>query len=189
METFRIRRPVNLGSPITYSLRVARGHARLVRRANRDRCFTCPRPLPRPVLPSMISLLGQKTRPRLPMGFLMTRCAEGDQILRSVITESASRPNVMDLKTLHTPARLATPSISLQDFTAKLAIGFRIKDQAGPFFANSSQSVTWMFSTRSFLSGFGRPLTRRVRESNKASGLPVSKLTPARKSAQIISKQ
>ena len=58
------------------------------------------------------------------MGLLMARCAQGDQILGSVITQSASRLNVMDLKTLRSPAPLATPAISLQDFTAELAISF-----------------------------------------------------------------
>jgi hypothetical protein len=47
------------------------------------------------------------------MGFLMARSAEGDQILGSVIAESAPRPNVMDLEILHSPARLATPAIAL----------------------------------------------------------------------------
>ena len=47
------------------------------------------------------------------MGILMARCAEGDQILGSVIAQSASRPNVMNLKILHAPDRLATPAISL----------------------------------------------------------------------------
>jgi hypothetical protein len=35
--------------------------------------------------------------------------------------------DVMDLKTLQTSARLATPPVSLQDFVAELAIGFKIK--------------------------------------------------------------
>jgi len=47
------------------------------------------------------------------MGLLMARCAESDQILGSVIAQSAARLNVMNLQTLHTPARLATPAISL----------------------------------------------------------------------------
>jgi hypothetical protein len=72
------------------------------------------------------------------MGFLMARRAEGDQILSSVIAQSAPRLNVMDLKILHAPARLATPSISLQNFTAELAICFRFKPQAGPFWLGSA---------------------------------------------------
>jgi hypothetical protein len=66
------------------------------------------------------------------MGFFMARRTEGSQILGSVIAQSTPRQNVMDLEIFHPPARLTTPSISLQDFTAKLAIRFRIKPQPRP---------------------------------------------------------
>jgi hypothetical protein len=123
------------------------------------------------------------------MGFLMARHAKGDQIFGNIIATSASRLNVMDLKTLHSPAPLATPAISLQDFSAELAISFWIKPQAGPLGTDPRQSVTWTFSMSCLIFGFGRPMTSRVRQGNRASWLPASKLTPARKSAQIISKQ
>ena len=71
--------------------------------------------------------VGEQRRYGLPMGLLMARCAEGDQILSSVIAQSASWQNVMDLKILHAPAPLASPAISLQDFTAELAISLRVK--------------------------------------------------------------
>jgi len=61
------------------------------------------------------------------MDFLMARRAEGDQIFGRVIAQSASRLNVMDLEAFHPPARLATPAISLQNFTAELAISLRVK--------------------------------------------------------------
>ena len=80
------------------------------------------------------------------MGFLMARCAESDQILGRVIAKSASRLNVMDLKILRSPAPLATPAVSLQDFAAELAISFGIKPQAWPFGTDPGQSVTWTFS-------------------------------------------
>ena len=60
------------------------------------------------------------------MHFLVARCTEGNQILDSVIAEAASWLNVMDLKTLRSPAPLATPAISLQDLEAKLAITFKV---------------------------------------------------------------
>jgi hypothetical protein len=63
---------------------------------------------------------------------LMTVRTESDQIFLHIVAQSAPPLNVMDLKTFHSPARLATPAISLQNFTAKLAISFRIKPQAGP---------------------------------------------------------
>ena len=80
------------------------------------------------------------------MGLSMARCAEGNQILGNVIAKSATRTNVMDLKILHVPARLAPPAISLKDFSAKLAIRTRIKPQAGPPGTDLRQSVTWASS-------------------------------------------
>ena len=77
----------------------------------------------------------------LPMGFLMARCAEGDQILGSVIAQSASRLNVMDLKTVDVPAPLAMPAVWLQDFAAELAISFKVKLQAWSSGTDPSQSV------------------------------------------------
>jgi hypothetical protein len=123
------------------------------------------------------------------MGFLMARCAEGDQILGSVIAQSASRLNVMDLKTLDAPAPLAMPAVSLQDFAAERAISFKVKLQAWTSGTDPSQSVTWTFSRSCRLCGIGRPSTSRVRADKRAPCLLVSKLAPARKSAQIISRQ
>jgi len=111
------------------------------------------------------------------------------EILGRVIAQSAPPLNVMHLKIFHPPAPLATPSVTLQDFTAELAISFRVKSQAGPLGADSLQNVTCASSRSCFRCGFGRPMTSRVRQGNKASRLPASKLTPARKSAQIISRQ
>jgi hypothetical protein len=115
--------------------------------------------------------------------------AKSYEILGCVIAQSTPRPDVMDLKTLHSSAGLAMPAVSLQDFSAELTIGFGIKSQSWPLGTDPSQSVTCTFSRSCFLPGFGRPITSRVREGNKASRLPISKLTTARKSAQIISKQ
>ena len=126
---------------------------------------------------------------KISMSVLVAPDTKSNQILGRVITQAAPRLKVMDLKTLDAPARLTTPSISLQDPPAELAIRFRFEPQSWPFRADPSQRVTWTSSKSCFLSGFGRPITSRVREGNRASWLPASKLTPARKSAQIISKQ
>jgi hypothetical protein len=63
------------------------------------------------------------------MSFLMAPRTKSYHILGRVITQTASRLDVMNLKALDAPARLATPAVSLQDFPAELAIGFRIKPQ------------------------------------------------------------
>lgn len=67
------------------------------------------------------------------MRLSMARRAEDNQIFGSVIAQPAARLNVMDLKTLHPSAPLASPAVSLQDFAAELAIGFGLKPQARPF--------------------------------------------------------
>jgi hypothetical protein len=82
----------------------------------------------------------------LSMDFMVAPDTKSNQILGRVVTQSASRLNVMDLKTLRSPAPLATPAISFQDFAAELAISFEIKPQAGPFGTDPGQSVTWTFS-------------------------------------------
>jgi hypothetical protein len=53
--------------------------------------------------------------------------AKSYEILSRIIAQAASGLDVMNLKTLDAPARLAAPAISLQDFTAELAISFRVK--------------------------------------------------------------
>ena len=125
----------------------------------------------------------------LPMGFLMAQRAKGNQIVGRVIAQSAAGLDVMDLKILHTPTRLAAPAISLQDFTAEPAISFKVKLQPWPAGTNASQSVTCTFSRSCSRCSFGRPMASRVRQGNRASRSPASRLTPARKSAQIISRQ
>jgi hypothetical protein len=123
------------------------------------------------------------------VGVLVAFDAKSYEILCRIIAELASRLNMMDLKILHSPARLTTPAISFQNFEAKLAISLGLKPQAGPHCTDLLQNPTCTSSRSCFRCGFGRPMTSRVRQGNRASWLPASKLTPARKSAQIISKQ
>src|ERR1700720_195043 len=98
------------------------------------------------------------------MDFLVALCAERDKIFRSIITQPASWLNVMDLKALKAPARLAAPAVSVQNLAAESAISFSIKSQAWPLGKDPSQSVTWIFSRSCLICGFGRPSTNRVNE-------------------------
>ena len=50
---------------------------------------------------------------KISMSFLVALYAKGYQVLSHVITQSAPRLNVMDLKSFHSPARLAAPAVSL----------------------------------------------------------------------------
>jgi hypothetical protein len=53
--------------------------------------------------------------------------AERDQIFVSVVTQTASRANVVHLESIGSPARLASPSITLQHFGAEFAIGIWVE--------------------------------------------------------------
>jgi len=48
--------------------------------------------------------------------------AERDQIFVCVVTQQASRANVVDLETIGTAAVLASPAVTLQHFGAEFAI-------------------------------------------------------------------
>jgi len=123
------------------------------------------------------------------MGLLVAVHTQNYQILGGVVSKLAPPLKVVNLKIVHSSAILATPAVSLQDFSAKLAIKSRFKPYPGSLGTNASQTATRTLSISCLLCGAGRPSTSRVSEARRASWLPVSKLTPARKSAQIISKQ
>jgi hypothetical protein len=67
--------------------------------------------------------------------------AKSYEILSRIIAQAAPRLNVMDLKVLDAPARLATPAVSLENFTAELAVGFSFKLQTRPFGSHSGQGT------------------------------------------------
>src|SRR5580698_1845967 len=105
------------------------------------------------------------------------------------MAQSTPCQNLMDSRILHSPARLASPVVSLQDFLTELAISFMGKLQTGPSPADLNQSVTCTSSSSCFRCGFGRPMATLIRQGDRASLLLVSKLIPASKSAQTISTQ
>jgi hypothetical protein len=64
------------------------------------------------------------------MGITVAIGAERDQVFVSVVTQSTSRANVVHLKTIGTPARLASPTITLQHFGVELAIRIWIQPKS-----------------------------------------------------------
>src|SRR5437667_12871855 len=97
---------------------------------------------------------------------------------------------MMNLKIRKAAAGLTSPSIPLQDFSTELLVGFGRKPQAGMFASDRIHAASLEICDKNacFCSP-GRNLKNRAMECSKMSGLPVSRLAPARKSAQIISKQ
>ena len=53
--------------------------------------------------------------------------AERDQIFICIVTQSASRANVVDLETIRTATVLASPAVALQHFGAEFAIRIRVQ--------------------------------------------------------------
>ena len=68
--------------------------------------------------------------------------AKNYQILCYVMAKAAPRLNVVDLKVSDLAARLATPTVPLEDFTAELALRLGPELQAWLFGSNSSQGTT-----------------------------------------------
>ena len=56
------------------------------------------------------------------MGIAVAISAERDQVFVSIVTQSASRANVVNLKTIGTAAVLASPAVTLEHFGAEFAI-------------------------------------------------------------------
>src|ERR1700758_2759378 len=97
---------------------------------------------------------------------------------------------MMDLQVLHCSASLAFPRVPLQNFLPQLLISDLIEPQACLLwpdgFHDALVSTSW---TNSLCCCCGKNLKNRVIENRNVSGSPLSKLAPARKSAQIISRQ
>jgi hypothetical protein len=60
----------------------------------------------------------------------MTASTKSYQIGFDMICLPTARLNVMNLKIFHSPARLTSPPIALQNFPAELAISLSLKPQA-----------------------------------------------------------
>ena len=71
------------------------------------------------------------------MSFLVAADAKTYEILRQIVAQAAPGLNVMDLKAFDRSARLAPPPVSLQDFTAELAVDLSLKLQTWPSGSNS----------------------------------------------------
>jgi hypothetical protein len=56
--------------------------------------------------------------------------AERDQIFFYVVTQQASRANVVDLETIGTTAILASPAVTLQHFGAEFVISIWVQSKS-----------------------------------------------------------
>ena len=103
------------------------------------------------------------------MTFSVTTDAQCNQIVRDIPAKLASRLYVMNLQVLHGTAVLASPTISFKHLISDRGVFFRL------------QFESWLLL----------PKAHRIHwvVHNELYGRDSSSLAPARKSAQIISKQ
>ena len=120
----------------------------------------------------------------------MTCLTQRDEIFFDVAATVAPTFLVMNLKLLLAAAVLAAPGVAFEDLHTQLLIGLHIEFDAGLFGANVSHDALSLASSRNACRcGRGRNLNNRVTDCKGSSGLPSSRFAPARKSAQIISRQ
>jgi len=124
------------------------------------------------------------------MHFRVTFGTERDQILVGIVSSVASILFVVDLKLHLRPANLASPAVPPQDLLTQLFVRFRIQPQARTFWLDRAQEALPLNCSRNACCcSPGRNLKNCWIDCNKISGFPSSRFAPARKSAQIISRQ
>src|SRR5438552_66759 len=122
------------------------------------------------------------------MCFSMTGGTQRDQVLLDVVAQLTAKLLVMNLKIAQTAARLTSPAISLQDFATELFVGLAGKPQPRMFWPDCIHEALCRDKNACFCSP-GRNLKNREMDCSSSSGSPLYRLAPARKSAQIISRQ
>ena len=123
------------------------------------------------------------------MQVAMASGADRDQILLGIITQPTARLHMMHLKLSDAPTKLAAPPVALQYLPAQFSIGFWVESQSRASWAKRHHEAFRTCSRNSCCLGCGRNPKSRPSEISKASGFPFSRLAPAKKSAQIISRQ
>ena len=116
-----------------------------------------------------------------------TKC---DQVLLGIIAEVTAKFLVVNLKIGHCATQLASPAVATQHLVAQTVVLVGIEPQACVFRSDPSHdafSVTWC--KNACLSSPGRNLKNRKADCKRTSGFSFSRFAPAKKSAQIISRQ
>lgn len=124
------------------------------------------------------------------MDHFVATIAKSDQVLFCVIAGPTAELLVVNLKLLHGPTGLTPPVIPLQYLQAQLVICIGVQSQArllGSYLVHDACGKIDCKNARCCC--VGKNLKNRVIENSRVSGFWLSKLAPARKSAQIISRQ
>jgi hypothetical protein len=120
----------------------------------------------------------------------MTRRAEGNQVWLGVPTSVAPKLLVVDFQIRHRSTALTSPAIAMQHLLPQLFVRGGIKSHRQDLWVNPlHDALAVRLSRKACCCSGGRKRKNLVMENSRVSGSPLSRLAPARKSAQIISKQ
>jgi hypothetical protein len=120
----------------------------------------------------------------------MASGAQRDQILLGIISALAAKPFVVDLQIRPASAALAPPTIPPQYLLPESFVQFGVKAHARLFGENSVHEAFSVTSCRKARRcSTGRNLKNRDIDCKRNVGSSFSRFAPARKSAQIISRQ
>src|ERR1017187_8356122 len=124
------------------------------------------------------------------VGFVVACGAERDEVFFGIVARLATKLFVMDFQVRHRAARLTSPAIATEHLLPQTLVRHRIQPQAYGLRANRTHEAFSLRPPRNacFCSP-ARNLKNLVIENSSVSGSPLSTLAPARKSAQIISRQ
>ena len=124
------------------------------------------------------------------MNPLMALPAYGNQVLLGVVAGVAAEPFVMDFEVGHRAAKLTSPAIPPKYTVAELFEQLGIKPQARLLRSDlTHDAFSFAWCRNVCLSSPGRNLKNRKADCKRTSGFSFSRFAPARKSAQIISRQ
>ena len=116
--------------------------------------------------------------------------AQRNQIRVVIVALLAAQVLVVDLQVLSGTTELASPAIAAQNLFSKLIVWFGIKPQARSLRSNSLHEAFPVTSCRKACRcSPGRNLKNRDMDCRSTVGSSFSRFAPARKSAQIISRQ
>ena len=116
--------------------------------------------------------------------------AERDQVLLRIVSGAAAEVFVVDLEIRQCAAGLASPAVPTQNLMTQPVIRLCCEPQACAFRSDPGHdafSVTWCRNV--CLSSPGRNLKNRSADCKRTPEFSFSRFAPARKSAQIISRQ
>ncbi len=117
----------------------------------------------------------------------MTVAAKDDEIVLAIASGLAPADLVMDLQLLAPATVLAFPAVAPEDLQLELVVRRTIEPP--PTSTWATHAVRRASRKNSCCSEVGRNPKNRRTDINSWRGLPLSRFAPAKKSAQIISRQ